>query len=129
MRIFEAPSQSKKEIKKSKTINSLDALWRKAVMKKHRNRSVYSSMPATEVHHIVTRSKKNTRWDIDNGCPLTFTEHYNLHSTVVFRNLVYEKIGKEKIEKLKIKSVQYFDKDYERIKNELLEAIEKHERK
>ncbi|MBC8527192.1 MAG: hypothetical protein H8D22_10165 [Candidatus Cloacimonetes bacterium] len=106
-------------------IKYLDSLWRKAVMKKYHNRSVYSSLPATEVHHIVTRSKKNTRWDIENGCPLTFSEHYNLHSTVVFRNLVYEKIGKEKIENLKRKSVQYFDKDFNRIKKTLIEALMK----
>ena len=100
-------------------IKSLDALWRKIVMKKHGNRSLYSGLLATEVHHIITRGRRNTRWDIDNGCPLTVEEHRCLHNNSTFKKLVYCRIGQAKIDNLQRKSVQYFDKDFERIEKEL----------
>ena len=106
----------------------LDSLWRKAVMLKHRGRSVVSGSPATEIHHIVTRSRKNTRWDVDNGCPLTLQEHRMLHDNPSFRHIVHLKFGLKNIDNLQIKSVKYFDKNFERIKNELKEIIKKYEK-
>ena len=76
---------------------------------------------ADVVHHLITRSKKNTRWDIDNGIPLTVGEHALIHQKGGFKDYFIDNYyGREKYEKLQRKSIQYFDKDYERIKNELL---------
>jgi len=57
--------------------NLLDQLIQKWAC---RHRSQASGKKAQCGHHIITRANLLTRWDIRNIMPLTFREHYDIHS-------------------------------------------------
>jgi len=106
----------------------LDSLWRKAVKLKWNYRSVWSGEKVEHVHHMITKGKKNMRWCVDNGCPLTLVEHKRVHTTPGAAPMLINKFSKDKYEELETLSVQYFDKNFDRIKNELKEIIKKYEK-
>jgi len=57
--------------------NLLDKLIQEWACK---HRSQVSGKKAQCGHHIIPRANHLTRWDIRNIMPLTFKEHYNIHS-------------------------------------------------
>ena len=107
---------------KKGTIKYLDVLWRKAVKLKWNYRSFLGGK-AEEVHHIVHRTRRNTRWDIENGCPLTLEQHNRVNNQPGYEDRLRDLFGRKKYEELDRRSHQYFDKDYDRIKNMLKEAL------
>jgi len=106
-------------------IKYLDDLWRQAVRLKWKNRSFLGGN-AEEIHHIIKRRKKNTRWDIDNGCPLTLEQHNKVTNQAGAEAELQKKWGLEKVEILERKSNEYFDKDYDKIKSSLKKEIERY---
>jgi len=62
--------------KKARLSKELDALWSELVKIKAGYRCEYSNKSnALNSHHIYSRSKKSTRWDIENGVCLTASHH------------------------------------------------------
>jgi predicted restriction endonuclease len=63
-------------------------------------------------HHIYSRSKKSTRWDIENGICLcvahhTFSSSFSAHKTPLeFIDWLYKNRGQDKIDALRLKSNQ-----------------------
>ena len=73
-------------------------------------------------HHIYTRSKRATRWDVLNGVCLcvgchTFSSKFSAHGTPVeFTEWLYEKRGTEFMDRLRLKAnsiskLMAFEKD------------------
>lgn len=116
------------------TIKFLDGLWRKLIRIKCNDRSFWSGAKSDpeagiilEAHHVVPKAgRKNVRWDVENGIMLTVKEHAMVKN-VEFNRALIDKFGREKYEALRRRSVQYFDKNYERIEKELKQEIGKYE--
>ena len=68
------------------TKTALDRLWQKAVRVGKDSCEYCGKKGALNGHHIFTRSRMNTRWDIENGILLcvgchTFSSRFSAHKT------------------------------------------------
>jgi len=70
-------------------MNQLDTLWRACVKLLNYGCSIYTKSPSVPIiqhlhaHHIITRSNKAVRWDVDNGIPVTAVEHRAIHDGIL----------------------------------------------
>lgn len=102
-------------MKKRKGIDGkLDIAWAKLVKLKAGLKCEYCGTTTKQLHshHIFSRSKKSTRWDIDNGICLCAGHHvlsstFSAHKTPTEFTYWFEKYkGKDFIEMLTFKSNQ-----------------------
>jgi len=91
----------------------LDKLWAQLIKLKAGNKCEYcGKTKGLNSHHIFSRSRKSTRWDLDNGSCLcvachTFSSTFSAHKTgVEFTYWLEEKKGKEFMDKLRLKANQ-----------------------
>lgn len=89
----------------------LDDAWSKLVKLKAGMKCEYCGKTTTlNSHHIFSRSKKSTRWDVDNGISLcvahhTFSSKFSAHKTPTeFTYWLEGYRGKKYIEKLTLKA-------------------------
>ena len=113
---------------RKKLEKELDDLWHQAVLKRDGYRCrICGSKDRLQTHHIFSRVRKTTRWDIDNGITLCAGHHYLAHrDPEKFRRFVIKIIGEEKYEKLYQKSLyvaKIIIKDLERIRDGLKEYL------
>jgi predicted restriction endonuclease len=92
---------------KKKLEKELDDLWHQAVLKRDCYRCrICGSKDRLQTHHIFSRIRKTTRWDMDNGITLCAGHHYLAHrDPEKFRRFVIKIIGEEKYEELYQKSL------------------------
>ena len=64
-----------KKAEKQKLIKEADRLWSLVIRQKYNNICCKCGNRGTSAHHIVSRTHKNTRWDIENGLCLGFPCH------------------------------------------------------
>lgn len=82
-------------------------------------------------HHLFTRNNWSTRYDLDNGICLcsgchTMSQIFSAHKTPMeFTERVIEYRGKERYERLKRKTKQVRDKDYEKVERYLIDETKK----
>lgn len=123
-------SRSKTPIKKLKVIKSkkkvntdkLDKLWAQAVKKRANGRCEYCGKTTTlNSHHIFSRSKKSTRWHLNNGISLcvahhTFSSSFSAHKTPAeFIEWIKEKRGEKWYAELRQKAHENFNEDLENL--------------
>jgi len=115
MNEFEKEKRKKVREKKKVSISSLtkvaDTLWSLVIKYKWGNECVYCwKTEYLNSHHLFTRSRKATRWDIENGICLcsgchTLSSTFSAHQTSLEFFLWLEwKFWREWIEKRKVKS-------------------------
>jgi len=82
--------------------NKLDKLWAEAVKVKAGYSCEYcGKTECLNSHHIFTRSRQATRWELNNGCCLcvachTFSSRFSAHKTgVEFTHWLEDKKGKK----------------------------------
>lgn len=111
--------------------NKLDDAWSKAV--RLQGYCSYCGKRSPEVvlhaHHIFSRKKYSTRWDVENGVCLCMSCHlYSAHRNIQeFADWVCEKIGREKLDDLRKKAntiAKYTKEDKLRMIKELQEKID-----
>lgn len=117
-----------KQLKKSKKteINKIDKLWAEAVKKLAGNRCEYCGKTSPlNSHHIFSRSKKTTRWNINNGICLcvghhTFSSSFSAHKTPAeFIEWIKEKRGEKWYAELRHSANEVFSGDYKYIETML----------
>jgi hypothetical protein len=59
-----------RQTKRAAQERKLDRLWSAHVLGRDRNCQLCGLKPATDAHHIFGRTKKSTRWEVDNGVGL-----------------------------------------------------------
>lgn len=117
----------------------LDLYWRKAIKAKANLTCEYCGVKFKEAdleaHHIFSRERFSTRWDINNGICLCKKHHYGdakapaPHSTdslqcEYFEQWVIEKLGRNFYMALQFKSLQIAKYlDYKLIRDQLNEII------
>jgi len=105
----------KKKEKKQNSISSLtkkaDILWSECVKIRDWYKCAYCGKKEhLNSHHLFTRSRKSTRWDIDNGISLcswhhTLSSTFSAHQTwLEFFEWLEKQKGREWIDKLSTKS-------------------------
>ena len=112
----------------------LDDAWSKLVKIRDGYKCQVCGLESTlNSHHIFTRSRKSTRWDVDNGITLcvshhTFNHKFSAHITgVEFTHWLELKVGEEWLSTLQQKSHQiakYSKADKEELLKGLLKEIE-----
>lgn len=117
----------------------LDDAWSKLVKLQGGMKCEYCGKETTlNSHHIYSRSKRSTRWDVDNGICLcvshhTFNSGFSAHKTPLeFIDWLKEYKGEQFIIKLKHKANQtqkFFKFEKEELLDKLLKEIEDHENK
>lgn len=100
---------------------TLDKLWTLACLKKQDSCIVCSREDTLNVHHIVSRSNRATRWDIDNGAVLCAGHHalgqVSAHKNPLwFMDLLIEQRGEKAIRDLKIRSQMVSYNDFKLLK-------------
>lgn len=115
-------STKKKNSQSKNLIKELDLLWAKIILKKFNHKcAICGKNDRLQAHHIFSRNKRSTRWDIENGICLCSGHHYQAHiNHEWFRRKVIEFIGDKKYEELYYKSQtykKYTKKDLEQILN------------
>lgn len=102
-------------MKKAKGIDGkLDVAWSKLVKLRAGMKCEiqYCNKPVLNSHHIFSRSKKSTRWDVQNGICLcvghhTFSSVFSAHKTPLeFIDWLYKYKGENEIMKLRIRANQ-----------------------
>lgn len=99
-------------IKKSKGIDGkLDDAWSKLVKLRAAMKCEYCGTKVRQLHshHIYTRSRKSTRWDIKNGICLCAYHHtlgnFSAHkSPMEFTEWLMDYKGEDEVTRLRIKS-------------------------
>lgn len=99
-------------IKKRKGIdNELDNVWSKLVKLRVNNKCEYCGKRSSlNSHHIFSRSKKATRWDLQNGISLcvghhTLSSSFSAHKTPLeFIDWLYKYKGKSHIDMLRVRA-------------------------
>ena len=88
--------------------NKLDTAWSLLVKLVHGMKCEYCGKTTTlNSHHIYSRSKKSTRWSVENGSCLcvshhTFNSGFSAHKTPLeFTEFIIEKRGQEWYENLR----------------------------
>lgn len=125
---YKRPWKCTKKYKKEPKITDswlnkkLDDLWSKNVRKRGRC-EVCGRTENLHAHHIFTRTKHITRWDLQNGVCLCYHHHFNFaHQTPMeFHDWLVELKGAEWVDKLRFKSNQIAKFSME----EKMEMIEK----
>lgn len=127
---YKRPWNCTKKYKKGPVITDsflnkkLDDLWSKCVRKKGRC-EVCGKQEYLHAHHIFTRSKHSTRWDLKNGVCLCYHHHFNFaHETPMeFHDWLIEVKGQEFVDQLRLKSNQIAKFSMEQ-KMEMIEKLE-----
>lgn len=99
-------------MKKRKGIDGkLDAAWSKLVKLRGGMKCEYCGKKyPLNSHHIFSRSKKSTRWVVENGISLcvghhTFSSSFSAHKTPLeFIDWLYDYKGRDKIDILRLKA-------------------------
>ena len=84
---------------KAPTKAVLDKYWRKAAVAMWGDKCEVCGSRQINVHHVVTRSNRATRWDIGNACILcplhhTFSTRFSAHGTgLLFAEWLRERRG------------------------------------
>jgi len=97
-----------KETKKLK--NELDKLWREAVRLRDKKCIICQKQDGLDAHHIFSRNRMNTRWDLDNGILLCSSHHtlnssFSAHKTPrSFFRWLEEKRGEKFVDDLEVRS-------------------------
>lgn len=82
-------------------------------------------------HHIFTRNNYSTRYDLDNGICLCSKHHtlnssFSAHKTPMeFSEWIMEKRGRDRYDRLKLKTKSLRDKDYDKVEKYLIEETKK----
>ncbi len=107
----------------------LDEAWSKAVKERDGYSCQYCGKTSQlNSHHIYSRSKKSTRWDIDNGITLcvahhTFSSGFSAHKTPLeFIEWLTDRKGQGFIDELRLKAntpVKFGIQDKRDLLNEL----------
>lgn len=126
-------------MKKLKGIEGkLDEAWSKLVKLRAGNMCEYCLKTSNlNSHHIFSRSKRSTRWDVLNGVCLcvghhTFSSNFSAHKTPSeFHIWLVEKRGEEFMKRLRLKAntiskLHNFEKEI--LLNELLKEIESYDK-
>lgn len=107
---------------KKKKKNLCDRLWIEAVKKAYGLQCLYPNCKSLKIniHHIIGRRNKNTRWYVPNGIPLCSKHHVfdqdSAHQNpLLFDEILLEQRGENWKSNLLTKSAQAWDKDYDRI--------------
>ena len=115
--------------KRTKTTikKSCDKLWSKIIRSKG-HCEICRTTQNLEAHHIVTRSRIPTRWDVDNGICLCSKHHkfcteISAHgNSIAFARWFDDKFGPERFTRIQEKSRQttkYTLEDYLEIESQL----------
>lgn len=121
MRKTERKTNKRKEIERE-----LDKLWKAKVLERDGRRcKICGKTDRLQAHHIFTRSRKSTRWDLDNGITLCAGHHYWAHREPErFRRFIISLIGEDKYDELYRKSQEKFSLSIERL-TKILEDLKK----
>lgn len=82
-------------------------------------------------HHVFTRNNYSTRYDLDNGICLcskhhTLSSSFSAHKTPMeFSEWIMEKRGRDRYDRLKLKTKSLRDKDYDKVEKYLIEETKK----
>ena len=116
----------------------LDKIWSLLVKHKAKWECEYCGKSSTlNSHHIYSRSKKSTRWHVQNGICLcvahhTFSSTFSAHKTPLeFVQWLYKYKGKDYIERLEIKAnttCKLFKFEKELLLQELIKELKKYEK-
>ena len=120
--------EKKKEAKKVSVkvlSNRCDYLWSECIKIKDWYKCVYCwKTSQLNSHHLFTRSRKATRWDLDNGITLCcshhiFSEDFSAHKTILeFSRWIENKLWSKKIDSLLKKS-----RETKKITSEYLQEV------
>jgi len=93
---------SRKKIEKQ-----LDDLWRRAVLKRDNNKCrICGKTIGIQAHHIFSRVRRSTRWELENGITLCRGHHYLAHRDFErFRRFVVSIIGEDRYDELYLLSL------------------------
>lgn len=125
-------TRSKKNNKRKKTEKQLleaecDKLWSKCIIMRDKTCRLTNSSDRLSAHHIRSRSHKITRWNMENGICLSWRVHFlQKANPELFHDRIIEIIGQKEYNRLKKISDQTYKwslEELERIKEQLLEAI------
>jgi hypothetical protein len=97
------PHKPKSE--RQKAITELDRLWGLKVRARDNHICQYCGQPGNNPHHIVSRSSKNTRWDLENGITLCGGHHkFVAHQRPErFREFLIQRMGQAKYDALQLR--------------------------
>lgn len=115
--------KKKKKTEKQKLIEKADKLWGQLV--RQGRRCARCNGEATQPHHIVSRTRKNTRWLKENGLPLC----YPCHSTFMHgkptesMQWLRQRLGDEFIDNLLKEAQKKFTPTIENLK-EIIKNLE-----
>ena len=129
------------KIKKKKGVDGkLDTAWAKLVKLRANNKCEYCGTTEKQLHshHIYTRSRKATRWDVKNGLSLCAGHHvlsskFSAHKTPQeFTEWLIQYKGQEEVDRLRLKSnntckMMEFEKEV--LLEELKKEIKKEEQR
>ena len=108
----------------------LDRLFQQAILKRDEVCQVCGKTEGLNAHHIFSRSRMNTRWDLENGILLcvghhTFSNLMSAHlAPRAFFQWLEDKKGKKWLDNLEIRSQMIAKNlDYQLFKIYLEEAI------
>jgi len=111
----------------------LDNKWSKLVKTIAEDRCEYCGRPdRLNSHHIFSRSKRSTRWDIDNGVCLCAGHHTLLNwsahkAPIEFIEWIREQRGETWYQRLRLKANQTVRPDYNLEKLYLEKKMKKYE--
>jgi hypothetical protein len=115
---------------KQKFIKKLDELYSLVVRTRDNFKCQKEGCPASGKYmhcaHIFTRSRMFTRWDLDNGITFCYYHHllWSHREPVEFTLWCMERLGKEKFEELRKKSIAYIKKIDENEMKEIYHNLE-----
>lgn len=115
-----------KKVKKA-TTNQCEKLWREAVKKVYGDKCAvgFDCKGNINCHHVIGRRNKSTRWYVPNGVPLCSKHHvfdiFSAHQNPIWFDSIMVKLRGEKWkEDLHWKSLEFWDKDIDAVKEYLL---------
>ena len=118
--------------KRKSDLKLCDELWSKLVKVRAWFRCEYCWKDKyLNSHHLFTRNNYTTRFDLDNWICLcswhhTMSKSFSAHRTPLeFAEWIIARRWQERYDNLKAKSKQIRDKDYNKVKQYLLEETEK----
>jgi len=100
---------------KKELVRENDRIWSFLVKHKYNSTCQMCGKPATEAHHIISRTEYNTRWDTDNGIALCRECHRKIHDKMgnEEKEAFYRKIIGDDIYELLLRKSKYIgSRDY-----------------